>query len=581
MNENEEIKSRLPIEQVVGGYIPLKKAGRIYKALCPFHGEKTPSFSVNPERGIFKCFGCGEGGDIFDFVMKMEGLTFPEALRLLAEQAGVKIEERNFKDDKANSGISKQRLFSLNTYAAKLWHTILTQHPKAESARTYLKNRGVHDETIAMFQIGYAPLGSVTNQSLRKADFTSEEITQAGDPGKFQDRITFPIADITGRIVGFTGRLLETPEDPKDGRNRGPKYWNTPETPAFVKSRTLYALHLAKRAIQEEDTAILAEGQMDVVMLHQSGFTNSVASSGTALTVEQIALLGRFSSSISFAYDGDKAGIEATKRGIELVLQAELNPFVINSPAGKDPADILQKGREEWETAYTDRKPALEWLIDQSFKENPGNGPLEKKKIVQTLLPWLARVKNDVEREEWLRLLAARLQTDEQNVRTALSRLIKPTTTTTSASRPEREQGKKVNRAEVAAAILLAFPSIFPTVKDQIDSLLLGDTTPFISESVALLKKSPPDLKQFLKETLSDTERKSLSLEVEEILHPYAESGTDEVWALEEFMVLARHLRSEAKEESKTRLAAEIRQAQQSGDTARLQELFSRLKSLI
>ncbi|MCC2631957.1 MAG: dnaG, partial [Patescibacteria group bacterium] len=343
MNETDEIKARLPIEQVVGSYIPLKKAGRIYKANCPFHGEKTPSFTVSPDRGIYKCFGCGEGGDIFDFVMKLDGLSFPEALELLAERAGVKLEERKPSSDNSHgpamAASGKQRLFQLNAFTAKLWHTLLMQHPKTEMARTYLHERGLQDETIAAFEIGYAPLGNVTSGELRKAGYANQEVAQAGDPSKFQDRIVFPIADITGKVIGFTGRLLELPDDPKNGTNRGPKYWNTPETPLFVKSRALYALHLAKKAIQSEDLVILAEGQMDVTMLHQAGFTHTVASSGTALTKEQIQMLGRFTTNIAFAYDQDKAGIDATKRGVELVLAAELNPFVIVVPHGKDPAD--------------------------------------------------------------------------------------------------------------------------------------------------------------------------------------------------------------------------------------------------
>lgn len=581
MNESEEIKSRLAIEQVVGSYVPLKKAGRIYKACCPFHHEKTPSFTVSPDRGIFKCFGCGEGGDIFDFVMKIEGLTFPETLTLLAEQAGVKLPERDSRQAAANqaSAVSKQRLFTLNTYIAKVWNTILTQHPKAHMAREYLERRGLRTQTIADFQIGYAPVGSVTTASLQKAGFTAKELREAGEPGKFQDRITFPIADITGRIVGFTGRLLELPDDPKGGESRGPKYWNTPETAAFVKSRTLYALHLAKRAIQDHDLVILAEGQMDVLMLHQSGFTHAVASSGTALTPEQVRLLGRFTTSIAFAYDNDKAGIQATKRGIELVLTEDLNPFVISNPAGKDPAEALLHDRAAWEAAYQNRQPALRWLIDQAFLEYPEGTPLDKKKIVQAILPWLAKITSEVEREEWVRWFAARLQTDVHNVQAALGRLLPRSTPQATPADTSHQASRVVNRGALAAAIVLSFPAILPTVKDQLDSLKLAEPHPFLKKALPLLESSTNLEESFTQ--LPEAEQKELNLAIGELLLPYAEAETNELWALEEFMMLARHLRSDAKEGAKNQLAQEIQLAQQEGNTARIQELFAQLKDML
>ncbi|MEI6477544.1 MAG: DNA primase [bacterium] len=580
MSETDEIKARLPIEQLVGSYVPLKKAGRIYKACCPFHNEKTPSFTVSPDRGIYKCFGCGEGGDIFDFVMKLEGLTFPETLQLLAERTGVQLEPRHAEAAKAagTSAASKPRLYELNAYAAKLWHTILIKHPRGEQALGYLKGRGLTDKTIADFELGYAPLGTTTSAALQKQGFKPAEISLAGDPGKFQDRVTFPICDITGKVVGFTGRLLEMTDDPRV--NRGPKYWNTPETPVFIKSRALYALHLAKRAIQDEDLAILAEGQMDVLMLHQYGFTHTVASSGTALTTEQIQLLGRFTTNIAFAYDGDKAGIQATKRGLELVMAAELNPFVIPLPNGKDPADCLLNDPDGWQEAYEGRQHGMEWLIAQAMREHPELTPISKKEIVQEILPWLSRIKNEVEQAEWLRWLAVRLETDEKNLRTALSRIGGKPGVAIATTTPKPED-HKVNLTELAIALVLAFPSIFPTVREQVLSLPVTEATPFLDEIFPVLREAESDLAATLKERLGEQKVKETSLYIQGILQKYDETETNDLWAMEEFLLLAQRLRSDAKEDTKASLAQQISLAQQQGDSQKVQELFARLKEMI
>lgn len=575
MNETEEIKARLPIEEVIGGYITLKKTGRVYKACCPFHGEKTPSFTVTPDRGIFKCFGCGEGGDIFDFVMKLEGLSFPETLENLAARAGVTLPERS--QSKNPDATPKQRLFDLNMYVSKIWHKVLETHPKAEFARTYLEGRGLQKETIREFQIGYAPFGSGTLAALEKTGFSKREISEAGDPSKFQDRIVFPIADITGKIIGFTGRLLELPDDPRSSSSRGPKYWNTPETAIFSKSRALYGLHLAKRSIQDRDSALLVEGQMDVVMLHQAGFKQTVASSGTALTTEQVKLLSRFTTSIIFAYDADKAGIEATKRGIELVLSADLTPLVIVSPNGSDPADCLKKNPDAWQEAYENRKPALAWLIDQYIGEIGSTTPAHKKTVVAKMTPWLEKVLSEVERKEWIRQLAARLQTEEGLIGQALG----TPGVTSSPEKVRLSKPEQRNHSEIAAGLILAFPTIFSTVKDQINTLTVNEKTPFLERVLPILQSLPENLSESLKKSLSENEQKELSLYIEELLKPYREIETDDAWALAECMALLQRIRSESKEDQKTQLAREIYLAQQDGDTVTLQQLFSKLKDML
>lgn len=592
MTETEEIKDRLPIEQVIGGYLPLKKAGRIFKGLCPFHQEKTPSFTVSPERGIFKCFGCGEGGDIFDFVIKIEGLTFPETIRLLAEKSGVTLKEWKPTPSQAASEpiVSRDRLFQLNTYAAKLWHTLLLRHEKAESARGYLKSRAVDEESITKFQIGYAPPSHATVTSLKQKGFTLQEMAQAGDPSKFQDRIVFPIGDITGRIIAFTGRLLEHHDDPKSETSRGPKYWNSPETPLFIKSKAVYALHLAKQSIQTQDLAVLAEGQMDVVMLHQAGCQNAVASSGTALTIEQIRLIGRFSQNIAFAYDSDMAGIQATKRGIELVLAAEYNPYIINIPGGKDPAEAIAKNPTSWKEAYANKQPFMTWLINQTIPKDTTLTPIQKKEAAKEIVPWLAKIHDPLERADWVRLTAAHLQTSEGNLRQVLARQ-NPLT-----ARPtEKKIEKAINGlspllriSEQGAALLLSFPDILPGVKNYLANFRLVGTTSFLDIVLPILEKigtekmeTAKDIQQILSKQLGSQKAKETLLYVEELMRSYQEIELDSIRVLEEVSLILQRLRTEAKEEVKARLARQIQQAQILGDQVKLKELFSELKNLI
>ncbi len=585
----EEIKARLTIEEVIGTYVPLKKMGRVHKGLCPFHTEKTPSFTVNPERGIFKCFGCGEGGDMFDFVIKLEGLSFPEAVELLARKAGLEVPEwqpGNGAQPKRD-GPSKVRLFSLNTHIAEFWHAILTKHPKAEPAREYLKGRGLTPESITNFQIGYAPYGSATRDSLSQGKYSQQEVTAAGDPTKFQDRITFPITDITGKVVAFTGRLLEHGADTTDpnknrqhtataSSGRGPKYWNTPETPLFVKSRTVYALHLAKHAIQDQNLAILAEGQMDVVMLHQAGYKHAVASSGTALTPEQLRLISRFAPALAFAYDADKAGQEATRRGLELAVAAELTPYVIVIPNGKDPADCIQNSPEIWDKAYKGKLYYMDWLIARSLPEGINAlSPEDKRRAARELVGWLDHMNDPTEKAEWYRKVAAHLQTDEANLHELSRRLAKPGSpqaapTQPAQPAPKRPEPQLVSLTETALAIVYSFPEIREHVAEQLKNLPTG-TGPFQSSLIEWLEK----------DSLNEAEHTALSIAAEERLQPYADVEATSAWALTEASMILHRIREQQREKEKHRIAEAIQRAQTLGQADEVKKLFQELQNLV
>src|SRR4051812_9035974 len=377
-----EVKSKLSVVDVVGETVQLKKAGSTYKGLCPFHGEKTPSFTVTPARESWKCFGCGEGGDIFSFVMKRDGLGFGEALKVLAAKAGVELDERTSRED-----ARKARLRDVTESAIAFYHAVLTGSKTGQSALDYLRGRGFTDATIATYQLGYAPGGwdTLARTLASKRQVRADELVEAGlaQPrqsarggvyDRFRERVIFPIRDMNGSAVGLGGRIL--PAIAEDGRDHGPKYLNSPATPLFDKSRTLYLIDRAKSSIRKGGQAVIVEGYTDALMAHQAGFDNVVASLGTALTPGQVALLTRYATRIVLAYDVDAAGEKAGGAGMNALvgligeLQRDTSGVkledvrVARLPEGKDPDDVVRETPAVWETAIAKAKPLVEYLID-------------------------------------------------------------------------------------------------------------------------------------------------------------------------------------------------------------------------
>jgi DNA primase len=419
-NTIAEIKRRLDIAEVVGDYVQLKKAGTSFKACCPFHQEKTPSFFVNPERQIYHCFGCGEGGDIFAFVQKMEGLEFFDALRLLANKAGVKLESYSSGDEQRSE---KRRLLEINQLAARLYHHLLLKDERAAVAREYLRRRALKTETIEDFMLGYAPNSwEATSKFLLAKGFTVEEIFKSGLSVKsergngyydrFRGRLMFPIRDIHGQVIGFTARLLPGP----NGRDPdGPKYINTPQTLIYDKSQALYGLNLAKQEIRREQTAVIVEGNMDVIASHQAGVKNVVASSGTALTVEQCAILKRFASRLILSFDNDAAGENAARRGIDMAIVAGFSVRILRLPdgAGKDPDDCIRQDVELWKQAINDAVPYMTWYIELTSKRTDFNDAEAKRRAAGELLQEVAKIPDVVERSHWVAELARLFATVE------------------------------------------------------------------------------------------------------------------------------------------------------------------------
>ena len=427
MSDIQTIKDKIDIVELLGEYISLKKAGANWRACCPFHHEKTPSFMVQREKQIWHCFGCGKGGDIFSFVQEMEGLDFPEVLKILADRAGVKL--TNYKPDVNKN--QKTRILEINSAAANFFHQILFL-PAAHTAHDYVfAKRALKPETVEDFKIGFIPdQWSLLTQYLLKKGFAIDDLIAAGLTIKkdqalaptgpvnsqnlrgfydrFRGRIMFPIWDVNDSVVGFTGRQLI------EDKEAGGKYVNTPETLAFEKSRILYGLNKARLAIKAADLAIVVEGQMDVIACHQAGIKNVIASSGTALTEYQVKLISRYTNNVSFAFDGDAAGVEAAKRGVDLALRGGLNVRVIQIPktCGKDADECLKKDKEVFVSAIKNAKDIMDWHFDRVLPKYKLSEPKQKQAAASELLAEIVKIPYAVERNEWMRKLSQALDVD-------------------------------------------------------------------------------------------------------------------------------------------------------------------------
>lgn len=373
MDHIAQIKSRLPIAEVVGTYIRLERAGSNFRAICPFHKEKTPSFNVSPARDAFYCFGCAKGGDIFTFVQEIEGMTFPEALKILAAKAGVQLPERISVSD-SHKKDDKDRLIELMEAATNIFQAHYTNN---NEVKDYLLNRGLTEETITTFRIGYAPLEwRSLYDALKIRGFTDFEMEKArvvkkvegkGYYDTFRGRIMFPIMDSSGRVVAFTGRVFGDQKNP-DGSSVA-KYLNSPEGELYDKSSILFGYDRAKMAIRKADQAIIVEGQMDCIMSHQAGADNTIAISGTALTIPQISLIKRLSNKIVLALDSDTAGISATLRSTRLALREDMQVRVSMIPDGKDPADYIVNHSDNWNNVINSGEPVITYLLKQYSKQ--------------------------------------------------------------------------------------------------------------------------------------------------------------------------------------------------------------------
>ncbi|MFM7782985.1 MAG: DNA primase, partial [Candidatus Limnocylindrus sp.] len=433
-----EVKSRLAVADVVGETVQLKKAGSTLKGLCPFHGEKTPSFVVTPARETWKCFGCGKGGDIFTFVMERDNLPFGEALTLLAAKAGVVLDERSRAED-----VRRARLREVLEGAVSFYHAILTTHDLGKPALDYLRSRGFTDATIESQRLGWAPESwdSCSKALAAKRGATPEELEAVGlttDRGggrgaydRFRARIIFPIRDANAKITGLGGRLL--PADDARG-DHGPKYLNSAATALFDKSRTLYLIDQAKSAIRKGGTAVLVEGYTDALMAHQEGFTNVVASMGTALTPAQVALLLRYGTKIVLAYDVDAAGAKAGAFGATELLRlvtelagatdgpSLVDVGIVKLPDGLDPDEVVRDQPDVWRAAVERPIPVVEYLIEEAAAAYDLRDLGGRKRAVDAIKPTLRALRDPVIRDGYAAAAARKIGVDESTIREAIRR---------------------------------------------------------------------------------------------------------------------------------------------------------------
>jgi len=423
----EEIKNRLNIVEVIGSYIKLQKAGVNFRALCPFHSEKKPSFFISPSRQIWHCFGgCSEGGDIFKFVMKIEGVEFGDALRILAQKAGVELKQQTPQYKQWQT--ERQRLYEICELATRFFEKQLEESKAGKEAKKYFLNRGISKDSIKKWRLGYSPDSwQGLSDFLIGKEYKKEEVEKAGlsiknDQGSFYDRfrgrIIFPIFDLNSQVVGFGGRVFKEKDKAEVA-----KYVNTPNTLLYDKSRILYGLDKAKVEIRKKDACILVEGYTDVIMAHQAGTQNIVATSGTALTSYQLKIIKRYSENLILGFDMDVAGDSATKRGIDLAQSLGFNLKVTRLPEGKDAADIILKNPKEWQTTLKNPKSILEFYFQSAFSGRNPETPEGKKEISKILLPALKRIPNEIERSYWIQRLAGELKVKEENVEEELKKV--------------------------------------------------------------------------------------------------------------------------------------------------------------
>jgi len=478
-NPSDEIKSKLDIVEVIREYIPLKAAGLNFRSNCPFHREKTPSFMVSPEKQIWHCFGCGKGGDVFSFVMEIEGLSFVETLRLLAKKAGVVLK-------KADPALTSKRntLLDILELSAKYYHKVLTDSPAAETARKYLSERALTDDTIEKWQIGYSPdtWDSLTN-FLKSKGYGENEIFLAGlsvkkekAPGfydRFRGRIMFPIHDINGNVVGFTARVRKEKED----EEKMGKYINTPATMIYDKSKILFGLDKAKMAIKAEDAVVLVEGQMDAIMAEQNGFNNVVASSGTALTIDQVNLIKRYSNNLFLSFDMDKAGDLAAERGIAQAMQAEMNIKVIELQEGKDPDECIKNNPDGWRQAVQNAKPMMQYYFDKTFGKLNLRDYEDQNKAEKILLPVISKFGSKTEQDFWVKKLSQEINANENSLREKLKKITEKQNQTNYSVKPLSQAPKESNQlkpsreqmlSELLLALVLRFPAHLEYVMNHI-----------------------------------------------------------------------------------------------------------------
>ncbi|HEY6736621.1 MAG TPA: DNA primase [Candidatus Saccharimonadia bacterium] len=588
MDEVAEVKARLEITEVVGSYLPLKQAGRNLKAPCPFHEERSASFMVSPDKGIYHCFGCGEGGDIFNFVMKMEGLDFRSALEMLARKAGVELKAKSGENKEAQK--LRDRLLRAHDLATTYYQASLVKNMRA--LEYVFKQRGLDKQTVRDFRIGYAPdaWGALT-EFLFKQGFTQRELLQGGLAGQkegrttvydlFRGRIMFPISDREGRPLAFTGRVLD------DGV---PKYLNTPQTPLFDKSSAIFGLHLAKESIRTKDEVVLVEGQMDVVACHQFGIKQVVATSGTALTIEHLRTLSKLTKNVKLAFDSDKAGLAATERAIEMGQKLGLTLRMVVLPEGvKDCDELARQDVGALEVAISGSKYIVDYLFDRFERDFDLNTAIGKRGYADRLASNLARLGDPVEQDHYVQLLAQKTGVSPEAVKAKIAGAEAP------APKPVAAAASVGAQEPVRRAVMQA-PRKSP-VRIQHEELLLGLNLMRADVRASLHDLSAEGFSSLERQAIYEALKRHSAAKGDKLaaklgeVENYAKGlllvAEEEYSGLEQLVVqqmafeLARTVLLESNAEKKAQLSVELREAELKGDEARRAQLLQQFQAII
>lgn len=583
MNEVEEVKARLDMVDVIGGYVPIKQAGRNYKGLSPFKTEKTPSFVVSPEKGIWHDFSSGRGGDVITFVMEMEGLSFPETLEMLAKRAGVKLKPR--KPGQAIANNKKSRLFEANDAAMRFYHLALSKNQVAKDY--FLKSRGLMTEIIKNYKLGYAPdnWDALANY-LRTKGFSEQELVESGLVAKrtkgngvydvFRGRVMFPVFDSQGRVVGFSARLLAD--------EKAAKYINTPQTDIYNKSFAVYGLTQAKDAIRTEDRVVIVEGNMDVLALSNVGFGNVVASSGTALTEQQIRQLSRLTKNIAVCFDNDEAGLNATLRAIELAGQSGVRIDVISLNNAKDPDELVKKDPKLWQEAIKAIKYAPDYIIDLGRQRFDLSSATGKKQFISFTVPMLKVLSDDIEIQHYVKKVAQLIDSTEESIQKLLQKstpIIIPTKTTLPDSEPKVKETKpkrRLTRQEKLEQELLELTLAFPQTRAALKDLELKQTSELHRSIFRILKNTgSAQLNSIVKGLPKEGNYvKILALRGEQ---QFADLSAHDI-RLEAFTQVAR-IHEINRQLNKRDLARQIAEAESSGDTKLTKQLLKQYQELV
>ncbi len=555
----EDIKSRLNIVDVAGGYLKLEKAGGNFKACCPFHNERTPSFFISASRQTYHCFGCNKGGDVISFVEEIEGLDFQGALKILADRAGVTLtrEKPGARDD-------RDAIFSALELATRFYGAVL---PKFGEAVSYLTGRGLTPETIKSFRVGFAPdewrsLGDF----LTKKGIQEEVMERAGlivrSPKGFYDRfrgrVMFPIMDSSGRVIAFSGRILKEEAGKTLGASASAKYVNSPETEVFHKSRALFGFSQARDAIRHEDSCVLVEGQMDLILSHQAGVTNAVASSGTALTSEHLEMIKRFTKNIVLAFDADDAGIAAAHRAVELALSLDCSVRIARLSKGMDPADLARQNPALWADAVKNAKQVIDLYLELLPELHTDKADL-RAKVSEIIVPFISLLKSPIDQGHYVGEIAKLLGIKEEPVWDEVKKRAGMANVVREAEKLEYKIAPLVRFARIARAIEGVLRWQEGLEKSAIENIL-----DYRARFAKLLEGSPP---------LEVVDSEALIFEAEARLH-----GSEHI--REELDDLLKTLNEEILQEKFTTKMAELKIAEVNGDIPQAEKILAECQTI-